>query len=1812
MRRLTSLCLDDNLLGEVPIQVRELVLLDTLSITRNYIVTIPPWLATTLTMMRRLDVSHNAISAIPDNFGQLANLEQLFIAHNLVTNITPMMLSPNLTVLDLSHNALVSLDLPPLEALYSLDISYNRLRTLGPLPYHLNTVTTSQNYLDSLEPRALTGRSRELTMTFSRAFRDVAMERIYRCWYTRSPLLDLSGLALAEVPAVVGSLVHLTALDLSANCLVSLPADLARLTALTRLDLSANFITVLPLYLVSLKGLASRDGFLGLSGTLDYLTSPPRKIAEGGITDIQRYFDDLFLGEPSYRVKLMIVGQENVGKTSLVKCLKLKKKVAKAADHLGSNVSTDGIDIEEIKCFLETSISASNHKYYYSAPTTNAAPAATLEPSINVTGGSNSNNTGSNTINSGGSASSSGTSSGQTNNNSNNNNNTGSGNGNMTESTTPLVPSSPVAAGSNSSSSNNNNSTITQRISLSVWDCAGQELYYTTHQMFLTDTSLYTVVWDLCKPEVNSKVEFWLHSIRAKTEDAPILLVGTHLDDFLETHTNAELEGILDNIYHKYFRRFKLKGIAVLSCATCFGLDTFQDLLKRTINDLPAVKQRIPDLYLKLERLIVKKRSTLIPPVLTWKAYCQMVLSNLDFHDEIHLKVATKALVSLGSVAFFDEPGLDNYVFLDPQWLTNVFSSIITTKHNFIRDEVTLEGIASPLMLSRSNFITSPSSSTSAMTNGSGNSNYKRGASGKMQHSNSDLKKLNMITSPNISSSASSAGKRGKNGVRARSGSTDMMSDYSASSVPATPASTPGYEENNQRRFIVPSQLPDRRPAFDLLWPPRDQFRIEYNRWYQLNFAPIGLFSRLIIRLLVSKEFAMKPILYWRNGMVIEASPTSLPLAAACAPATALVEMSPGSNTIKISVRSDMRTGRGMAARLLRLIVEIADVLCTCWYSLEASHLVPCPHCISKGATNLTLFELSAAEAAASAGDWYLSCGARKIALDSFVPDVALVDFWGTGSKKFAYESIAIERETRTIVLRSIDDDGRIFQPKFLPSPGSADLPISFRATVGPTTALDIIFDEVTQTVIVSGTITAGTVYEYALSLPKLIGRGASGKIYRATLNSTTVAVKHLDVAGEEAPRIFSEFRRELHLMSELKHRNVVNLHGFTVRPFTMVLEHIEGGDLYNFLHSDAGAVLDNDWPMRLRLALDVARGMDFLHSVTPPLLHRDLKSPNILLTRTNGRLRAKVGDFGLSSRMFLQALRQKLRNFPVGNITWVAPEILREDEYTVKSDVFAYGLIMHELMTRQHPYREYNHPMLTMLERAIKEGVRPSVTPEHTSSLIGHDYCALMRDCWDGEPSRRPTFARICKRLEQLIARANLEMSDNPIETTPNALSPLSLSVSVAPRVSPLILGHSTSGSATNRATIAEETPIGGQLQMSLRTTTEHKVLTLAWESRRVWGGTAEGAIVIWNAENGKRIMAEPDLHKGPISAMLLVDEENIWTAGEDGVARVWNAWRLNCDDQVRFKSDMISKKGRGTTTFSRKSWMQRWFILDRKNKSLSYYKRANDKQPKATLQLTGAQIDEEESLDLKLTIDIVQPEKRRLLLEFRNEYEKEQWENAISRIIHQNVPIHEISLLSDGIDKRNAAVSCMLLVNGTVWVAFLGVPEIAVFDAKMRARVGTVRFKEYEDWKGTDRMILQGGFVWLSHNNLLAHVDPVSMQVLAVHAEHMQPILSMASVDRNVWASCQDGSVTIWDGQLGSVIKRLELASPISKLLQFGSHVWACTFGSIYIYDPLTFTVRKQVECKQHVNSITELIRVFQQTVWSSCGGQNICIWS
>ncbi|XP_021773083.1 serine/threonine-protein kinase EDR1-like [Chenopodium quinoa] len=270
------------------------------------------------------------------------------------------------------------------------------------------------------------------------------------------------------------------------------------------------------------------------------------------------------------------------------------------------------------------------------------------------------------------------------------------------------------------------------------------------------------------------------------------------------------------------------------------------------------------------------------------------------------------------------------------------------------------------------------------------------------------------------------------------------------------------------------------------------------------------------------------------------------------------------------------------------------------------------------------------------------------------------------------------------------------------------------------------------------------------LVLGERIGLGSYGEVYHADWNGTEVAVKKFldqDFSGAA----LAEFKREVRIMRRLRHPNVVLFMGAVTRPphLSIVSEFLPRGSLYRILHRPNCQI---DEKRRIKMALDVARGMNCLHTSTPTIVHRDLKSPNLLVDKN---WNVKVCDFGLSRLKHNTFLSSKST---AGTPEWMAPEVLRNEPSNEKCDVYSFGVILWELATLKLPWSGMN-PMQVV--GAVGFQNRRLDISKELDPLVAR----IILECWQTEPNLRPSFAQLCvalKSLQHLALPSNVDQQSS------------------------------------------------------------------------------------------------------------------------------------------------------------------------------------------------------------------------------------------------------------------------------------------------------------------------------------------------------------------------------------------------------------------------------------------------------------------
>ncbi|XP_059656422.1 serine/threonine-protein kinase STY8-like [Cornus florida] len=253
------------------------------------------------------------------------------------------------------------------------------------------------------------------------------------------------------------------------------------------------------------------------------------------------------------------------------------------------------------------------------------------------------------------------------------------------------------------------------------------------------------------------------------------------------------------------------------------------------------------------------------------------------------------------------------------------------------------------------------------------------------------------------------------------------------------------------------------------------------------------------------------------------------------------------------------------------------------------------------------------------------------------------------------------------------------------------------------------------------------------LKFEQIVGSGSFGDLYKGTYCNQEVAIKVLK-AEQVNENMLREFSQEVFIMRKIRHKHVVQFIGACTRPqkLCIVTEFMSRGSVYTLLHKSSTVF---KLPTVLKFAIDVAKGMSYLHHNN--IIHRDLKTANLLMDENEV---VKVADFGVA-RVQVQS---GVMTAETGTYRWMAPEVIEHKPYDHKADVFSYGIVLWELLTKELPYS-----YLTPIQAAIgvvQQGLRPTI-PKNTHPKLAE----LLQKCWQQNPTLRPEFSEILGILQQI-----------------------------------------------------------------------------------------------------------------------------------------------------------------------------------------------------------------------------------------------------------------------------------------------------------------------------------------------------------------------------------------------------------------------------------------------------------------------------
>ncbi|KAH6809864.1 VH1-interacting kinase [Perilla frutescens var. frutescens] len=265
---------------------------------------------------------------------------------------------------------------------------------------------------------------------------------------------------------------------------------------------------------------------------------------------------------------------------------------------------------------------------------------------------------------------------------------------------------------------------------------------------------------------------------------------------------------------------------------------------------------------------------------------------------------------------------------------------------------------------------------------------------------------------------------------------------------------------------------------------------------------------------------------------------------------------------------------------------------------------------------------------------------------------------------------------------------------------------------------------------------------ELDFSTSTLIGKGSFGEILKAGWRGTPVAVKRILPNLSDDKLVIQDFRHEVNLLVKLRHPNIVQFLGAVTerKPLMLVTEYLRGGDLHQHLKGK-GALSPST---AINFALDIARGMAYLHSEPNVIIHRDLKPRNVLLVNTSAD-HLKVGDFGLSKLIKVQHSHDVYKlTGETGSYRYMAPEVFKHRKYDKKVDVYSFAMILYEMLEGEPPMSNYEPYEAA---KYVADGHRPMCKAKGYSPELRE----LTEQCWAPDMTHRPSFLDILKRLEKI-----------------------------------------------------------------------------------------------------------------------------------------------------------------------------------------------------------------------------------------------------------------------------------------------------------------------------------------------------------------------------------------------------------------------------------------------------------------------------
>lgn len=291
---------------------------------------------------------------------------------------------------------------------------------------------------------------------------------------------------------------------------------------------------------------------------------------------------------------------------------------------------------------------------------------------------------------------------------------------------------------------------------------------------------------------------------------------------------------------------------------------------------------------------------------------------------------------------------------------------------------------------------------------------------------------------------------------------------------------------------------------------------------------------------------------------------------------------------------------------------------------------------------------------------------------------------------------------------------------------------------------VDINANSVTKTLYGDANIASSHLAFEKIAFDRIVSKGGYGEVWLCRYEANVVAVKRLLQTKQQAFRDIEVFTSEIQLTASLHHPHILRFLGVAwnnLQNLCMVVEYLPSGDLQKHLKTHRSTL---SWECdKLRISLGLAKALRYLHHRQPAIIHRDLKSKNVLLTERGD---AKLIDFGVSRNLLSGTMTAG-----VGTAYWTAPEILNGTKYTEKCDIYSFGVLLSEIDTCLPPYHDAMHPTtghklqaFQIMNLVIEGNIKPSVNADCPPRVK-----EVVDACLQFDPSARPSADALVEILE-------------------------------------------------------------------------------------------------------------------------------------------------------------------------------------------------------------------------------------------------------------------------------------------------------------------------------------------------------------------------------------------------------------------------------------------------------------------------------